>query len=286
MTVSVPTSGRVVWWNATARDWVMMCPVPDQRRLPVQETWTAIVDARVHAWVVGPWPGEEAAYPLVVMLPGLGLPSYTRPTVHALARSGVTCAVLDLPGFGTRRRLGSSPDIVSVGRMAAAWVMAQAAGRPVVVVGHSTGAQSALGAALLVQQEREDVSLVLAGPTFRPEHRRLPRLLSATPSAYRDDRLGELVVVPDAARGHLGVLSVLRSGMRDAPEERLAGLRTPLTLTAGEHDAFAPLPWLATLAGAAVLSPKVRTVVAPGSHNNLYTHPLEVSRVITESLVA
>ncbi len=90
-------------------------------------------------------------------------------------------------------------------------------------------------------------------------------------------------MVPDAARGRLGVLSVLRSGMRDAPEQRLAGLCMPLTLTAGEHDAFAPLPWLATLAAAAVLCPTVRTVVLPGSHNNLSTHPGEVTKVVADA---
>lgn len=57
-----------------------------------------------------------------------------------------------------------------------------------------------------------------------------------------------------------------------------------LALTAGEHDAYAPLPWLATLAAAAGRSPRVRTVVAPGSHNNLYTHPHEVTEVIADAV--
>ncbi len=261
----------------------MMDHVPVDE-LPLQETWTPVGNGRVHAWVVGAGTPAEATAPLVVMLPGLGLPSYTVPTAQALARSGTTCAVLDLPGFGRWGRLGSRPDITSIGQVAAAWVMARARGRRIVVVGHSTGGQAALGAALLLQEQRPDVALVMAGPTFMPEHRRLRPLVAVTPAAYRDETLGEVVVLPDVARGHLGVLSVLRSGMRDAPEQRLVALRVPLSLTAGVHDAYAPPHWLATLAAAAVRSPTVRTVVAPGSHNNLYTHPHEVMRVIADAV--
>jgi len=261
----------------------MMCFVTDDREFPGQETWTALAEGRVHAWVVGSWTPETGTAPLVVLLPGLGLPSYTRGVAHALARKGTTCVVLDVPGFGSRGRQSARPDITSIGRVAASWVLARGAGHPVVLVGHSTGAQAALGAALVLQEGRGDLALVMAGPTFLPRHRRLPALVAAVPAAYRNETLQELVVVPDAARGRLGVLSVLRSGMRDAPEQRLAGLCMPLTLTAGEHDAFAPLPWLATLAAAAVLCPTVRTVVLPGSHNNLYTHPGEVTKVVADA---
>jgi len=262
----------------------MMCLVPVDQEVPLRETWTPVAEGRVHAWVVGPWTPAAPTAPLVVLLPGLGLPSYARPTAYALARGGIPCAVLDLPGFGRRGPRGSRPDVTSIGRAAASWVMARGSGRRVVVVGHSTGAQAALGAALVLQEERADVALVMAGPTFTPRHRRLRSLVAATPAAYCDDTLGELDVLPDAARGHLGVLSVLRSGMRDAPEQRLAALRMSLALTAGEHDAYAPLPWLATLAAAAGRSPRVRTVVAPGSHNNLYTHPYEVTEVIADAV--
>jgi len=262
----------------------MMSPVTVDIQLPLRETWTPIGAAHVHAWVVGAWAPPPVTTPLVVLLPGLGLPSYTRRTAHALARLGLTCAVLDLPGFGTRADPGSRPDITSVGRAAASWVLSHGTGRPLVVVGHSTGAQAALGTALLVQEERDDIALVMTGPTFRPRHRHLAALAGAAPAAYRKDRLGELVVLPDAARGRLGVLSLLRSGMHDAPERRLSALTVPLTVTAGEDDAFATQRWLATLAAAAARSPRVRTVVAPGSHNNLYTHPVEVATVIADSL--
>jgi len=46
----------------------------------------------------------------------------------------------------------------------------------------------------------------------------VPALLAATPAAYREDTLRE-ISLRDVARARLGVLSFIRSGMRDAPEE-------------------------------------------------------------------
>lgn len=108
----------------------MMCFVTDDREFPVQETWTALAEGRVHAWVVGSWTPESGTAPLVVLLPGLGLPSYTRGVAHALARKGTTCVVLDVPGFGSRGRQSARPDITSIGRVAASWVLARGAGHP------------------------------------------------------------------------------------------------------------------------------------------------------------
>lgn len=223
---------------------------------------------------------------MAVLLPGLGLPHYMLRTAGAVARRGVECVVLDLPGFGARGARTVCPVIESIATAASSWVLSRAQGRPVVVVGHSTGAQAALGAALALQPTLSQTALVMAGPTFRPEHRRPLRLLAATPLAYRDETLGELTVVPDIARGHLGVLSILRSAMRDAPEVRLAGLHVPLTLTAGRRDAYAPRSWLAELAHRATRSPSVRILDLPGSHNNLYTHPDAFAAVVTGALSA
>lgn len=68
------------------------------------------------------------------------------------------------------------------------------------------------------------------------------------------------------------------------PEERLAALRLPLVLTAGEHDTYAPTSWLETLAGAASRSAGVTRAVLAGSHNNLYTHPGAMARLVDTAL--
>ena len=63
-------------------------------------------------------------------------------------------------------------------------------------------------------------------------------------------------------------------------------LRMPLSLTAGVHDSFAPCDWLEQLAAQATSSARVRVSTAPGSHNNLYTHPHHVVDVVLDSLGA
>jgi pimeloyl-ACP methyl ester carboxylesterase len=215
---------------------------------------------------------------LVVLLPGLGLPGYTLPTAAAIAARGVECAVLDIPGFGSSEPRSARPHIDAIGAVATQWILQEAGTRPVVVLGHSTGAQAALTAALGLQTQRRTFAVVMAGPTFRPEHRRVPRLLAATPFAYRNDAPAEIDVM-EVLRARFDLLRLAGSGLRDAPESRIAGLVAPVAVTAGEHDSYAPSEWVTLLARSAVQSSRVRTSIVGGSHNNLYTHPAEVADV-------
>lgn len=217
--------------------------------------------------------------PLVVVLPGLGLPFYTIPTARALVARGLACTVLDLPGFGSSLPRPTSPSIHAAGLTAARWIESQAVGHPLVVLGHSTGGQAALTAALALSARRRDFSLVLAGTTFAPEQRRLHRLAGATPFAYRDDRLDQIDPM-EVYRGRTGIAAMLWSGLRDAPEERITHLPVPLTVTAGVHDAFVPFSWLDRLARSARSAPAVRTSLLGGSHNNLFTHPDAVADLV------
>ena len=248
------------------------------------ETWTTTRNHVVHAYASDPSADQQPpAAPLVVILPGLGLPQYVFPTAEALSRRGVLCTVLDLPGFAAAGRHGSQPHVHDIGRVAAEWVEAQAVTGPVVVLGHSTGSQAALAAALSLQKTHTQLRLVMAGPTFTPRQRRLGPLAAATFTAYRRDSPAELMVVPTAVRGLTGVWSVLRSGMRDRPDERLQNLRVPLVLTAGEADSYAPEDWLHRLAAASG-SATVTVRPLPGSHNNPYTHPEELADVVLEAV--
>jgi pimeloyl-ACP methyl ester carboxylesterase len=217
--------------------------------------------------------------PLVVILPGLGLAHYTLPAARALSARGLDCEVLDLPGFGSARPRPTRPNVHAIGLAAAAWVRARATDRPVVVLGHSTGAQAALTAALALAGERRGYALVMAGPTFAPAQRRLAPLAAATPFAYRDDRPRELDP-GEVGRGRMGIVEMLRSGMRDTPERRIRALHAPLTVTSGVHDAFAPASWTDTLARSAVSAAATRTSLLGGSHNNLFTHPDELADLV------
>ena len=248
------------------------------------ETWTTTRNHVVHAFVSDPSADQQPpTAPMVVIIPGLGLPPYIFPTAEALSRRGVLSAVLDLPGFAAAGRHGSQPDIHDIGRVAAEWVESLAATGPIVVLGHSTGSQAALSAALRLQESHAQLGLVMAGPTFTPRQRGLGRLAAATLTAYRRDSPAELMVVPTAVRELRGVWSVLRSGMRDSPDERLRQLRVPLVLTAGEADSYAPEDWMHRLADASG-SPSVTVRPLPGSHNNPYTHPEELADVVLEAV--
>jgi pimeloyl-ACP methyl ester carboxylesterase len=152
------------------------------------------------------------------------------------------------------------------------------------VVGHSTGAQVALEAVLRIQQARGGLALVMAGPTFQPGQRRLRGLIPAALTAYRKDTPHELVVVRDVLRVRTDLVRIVQSARRHPVEERTAGLRVPLTVTAGEADSFATPSWLNLLADRAGGSG--RAVVLPGSHNNVFTHRAEFSLLVMEALRA
>jgi pimeloyl-ACP methyl ester carboxylesterase len=218
--------------------------------------------------------------PHVVIVPGLGALAYLLPTVRALARRGVTCTLLDVPGFGSQHARPASGRLPSIAACVAAWVRSRPATERVVLLGHSTGAQSALLAALDAQDDRPVQGLVMAGPTVAPSQRGLSRLVAAAPAAYRRDSLRELAVVPDFVRAGRDLLVMLRSAVADRPEVNVAGLRAPLLVTAGRRDAFAPREWLAVLARSAVRAPSARVVVLPGSHNNVFTHPAAVADLV------
>ena len=217
---------------------------------------------------------DDATAPDVVLLPGLGIPQYLVPLVRTLADRGLTSTILDLPGLGGPGPRASGPSVSEVAQVAAAWLRNRcaAAPRPVLLVGHSTGAQSALAAAVQLPDDGPVASLVLAGPTVAPEQRNLLRLVAAAPTAYRRDSPKQLFALQELAQRAPDVLRMLASGIRDTPEETIGRLRLPVVLTAGRADTFAPSSWLAALAAAAVQAPSARVVRLPGSHNNPYTH--------------
>lgn len=247
----------------------------------MQEKLDVVRGVTVRSLLAQPAAGAGAREDLdIVVVPGLGALGYLLPLQRELAARGACCTVLDLPGFGSARPLASPPTLAGIADMAAAWVRERVVDSRVVLVGHSTGAQAALLATLALQEGCPPAALVMAGPTFTPPQRRLPRLAVAVPAAYRRDPLRELVALPDYLRGGRDLLAMLRSGLADRPEHNVTALRTPLLLTAGRADAFAPVDWLDRLARNAVGAPWARVVRAPGSHNNPFTHPGALSTLI------
>lgn len=237
-------------------------------------------------WVRHLWFCADEPPPLgtVVLLPGLGLPRYMLPFSRELAGRGLDTVVVDALAMRPPLRSGRvSPTIDGVAAAAAQWLLTADLRRPVLVLGHSTGAQAALEVALSVQDALPHVELLMAGPTFTPAQRQLHRLVPAALAAYRHDTPKELVVVKDLLRVRTDVVRMVLSGLRHRPEERMPALRVPVTLTAGTADAFAPASWLERLAQLAA-GPS-RVAVLPGSHNNVFPHAAEVAELAASVLV-
>jgi surfactin synthase thioesterase subunit len=248
------------------------------------EVGTVVEGVRWHELAAGPvrslWfcpPEGMAVAGSVVIFPGLGLPRYMLPLARTLAASGIEVSVFDALAFrGRRRRVRPTiPGLATAGQQ---WLTALNLTRPLVALGHSTGAQVALEVALGLPEGVVVDSLVMAGPTFMPRQRRLHRLALAALTAYLKDPPRELVVLTNLARVRFDVVRIVQSALRHHPEERVADLRAPLTTTAGEADSFASAEWLELLAASA--GADGRAHVLPGSHNNVFPHAAEVAALV------
>ena len=149
-----------------------------------------------------------------------------------------------------------------------------------VLVGHSSGAQSALRTAPLVADRL--VGVVLAGPALDPRARQLPGLLARFLGTVVHERLSELpAVLPWYARsGGPPWLRLVASVVTDRPEDLVGGLGLPVQVMSGERDRFAPPGWsahLALLAGG-------RHTLLPGAHNICFTDPRAADQVLREAV--
>jgi pimeloyl-ACP methyl ester carboxylesterase len=231
--------------------------------------------------------GDPTRPGMAVLVPGLGLPRYLIPLARHLAAQGLETVLLDAlawrgrGGSGAGRGQRAVPTIAGLSELAAAWLRRQEEG-PVIVVGHSTGSQVALEAVLRVQRTRLALELVMGGPTFTPEQRRLRGLVPAALTAYLKDPPRELVVLKDVARVRTDLARIVQSGRRHPTDKRVGLLTVPLTVTAGEADSFAPRDWLDLLARRA--GDASRAVVLPGSHNNPFAYPEEFGALVLEAL--
>lgn len=197
----------------------------------------------------------------LVVVPGLGALGYLVPLVRACA-AWSRVHLLDLPGFGARTTARLPADLPAMSATLGAW-LAQVPDAPVVLLGHSTGAQAALHAAR-ARPERVR-RLVLGGATFPPQARRPVPLLLRVLATLPAERLGEVpAVLPYYARGRGRVLDLLRSAMAEAPSS--AGLAPPVVLR-GERDHLCPPAWARHLASGGPV------VTLPGGHNAVWTRP-------------
>lgn len=229
---------------------------------PHEVRWDEVAGRRVRSLRAG---REEAGGAPVALVPGLGALGYLLDTLHGCS-AWTHAALLDVPGFGHRRPRPCAPLLRDVAALVAEWLRS-VHDRPVVLFGHSTGAQVALHAARAVPDRV--AALVLAGPTFPPALRTPVPLARAFLRNSRHEPVGLTPVTwPYYLRGGPGpVVRYLRSAQHDRPEELIRSVECPVTVLRGQRDAFCPADWAGELAAAA---PDGRLVTVPGAHTFPY----------------
>lgn len=237
-------------------------PEPGQHQHRVR--WDNTEGRRVRAVEAG---CNISPAPTVVIVPGLGALGYLLDTVTCIGRWARVCLV-DVPGFGYCGPRPSPAEVAPLAAVVSSWLR-RVPEVPVVLVGHSTGAQVAMRAAAAAPECVH--VLVLAGPTFPPAQRRLSGLMLSYLRNSRHESLGVIRVnLPDYLRGGVcEVVRYVRSAQRDRPEQVIRDVRCPVLLVRGEHDALAPQRWVNELVEAAT---NARSITIPGAHAFPYQH--------------
>jgi pimeloyl-ACP methyl ester carboxylesterase len=179
----------------------------------------------------------------IVIIPGLSVRSYAKPSAVALARTGHRVSLLAAPGW---RR--TKTDLGEFGRVLAGDL--ERRGETVdLLVGLSVGTQAAACAAVATTRIRQ---LLLISPTVDPVHRTLPRLLTRW---LRGDSDGDeesprlQTQVPDWARaGVPRIAAGLVSALRTPLEAILPRVDAEVTVVHAEHDVLSTEPWARSLA--------------------------------------
>jgi diacylglycerol kinase (ATP) len=212
--------------------------------------------------------------PEIVMVPGLGAPGYLAPWARE-SSAWTRTTVLDLPGWKGGRAASCPPTLDGVAVSTADW-LEQTNRHDVILLGHSTGAQSVLRTALLVPDRVAGV--VLAGPTFDRDARTVPALLRRLLTTVPREAPAELSTVGPSylASGGLPLLRFLLSALPDQPEQLIVQLPMRALVITGERDGFAPPAWADRLAQ---LGSAPRQII-PGAHNACFPHPKEADTAL------
>lgn len=212
---------------------------------------------RVRSLVIGE---SRADRPDVVFVPGLGSTGLLRDVVAGCG-SWTRAWLLDLPGFGASGPLSCPPSVEGVAQAVSDWIRVAAPG-PVLLFGHSSGAQSATRVA--AEHPELVAGLVLAGLTFEPNARSAPGLVLRWLQNSLHEPPGQMRASgPDFFRGGAAVPQLAMSSLQDRPEESAAEIKCPTILVRGRHDAYAGEAWVEEVAAG---MQDARVVTLPGAH--------------------
>jgi len=231
-----------------------------------------------------PWfrvdgPRDRPDAPTFVLVHGVGLShrSFSR-LAGRLSGEGPVVS-MDLPGHGRARRARHRATIEELADAVAAGTARRVAGSgPVVLLGHSLGAEVATET--VRRHPALAGGLVLVGPVVDPAAptalRQGLRLLRDMPA---ERPLTMAMVTRDYARsGPLTYGAGVRSMVRYATADRVAGLELPLLVVRGAQDPIATARWADQLAAGVADGTVVH--VPRAVHNLVHSHSAEVARAV------
>ncbi|MBD3940389.1 alpha/beta hydrolase [Microbacterium sp. NEAU-LLC] len=178
--------------------------------------------------------------PVYVLVHGIGMGRSVFGDLIRHLHDGEVVAV-DLPGYGEAPEPARVLTMERTADLLAAFLR-ERVGRPVVVVGHSMGAQVALEVA--VRHAATVSHLVLVGPTVDPSARTAPRQLWRL---LRDIAVESPRVIGRGTREYVRAGPRLRAKFRamlvHRPEKVLHRAQAPALVIRGEDDLVAPRAW-------------------------------------------
>lgn len=208
----------------------------------------------------GPPASQRAA---VVLVHGIGMSHRYLARLHARLAETRPVLSIDLPGFAGLPKPADDVDVFRMGR-ALADVVASVSKEPVVLFGHSMGAQWVVEAAL----HRPDAieKLIIMGPVADAAHRTLTAQMAALAlDTLREPPHANALVFTDYLRcGVPWYLAQARHMVSYPIEERVALLTMPVLVIRGSRDPIAGLAWCRMLRDTARDG---RLVQIPGRHH-------------------
>jgi len=224
--------------------------------------------------------GRTSALPEVVLLPGLGNLSYVDQWV-AKSSAWTKITVLDLPGWRRGRASSCPPTIEGITSAATRWLEDNDK-RDLILLGHSSGAQSAIRVA--VQLPERLTGLVLASPVCTPDARSVIRALRRLLPTLKYESRDELPTLTSTvhASGLRAMRRLVRSSLRDQPEVDAVKVQVPAVVFTGEHDGLASPEWSRSLAELL----RAPCLIHPGANNGCFVYPAEIDQTLRDAVTS